>query len=320
MVSDTALPAPNLAQSDLYVNTLQALGHTVASLSLGRVGSAVLLQRSFGPLGKVTLIPGGVFWAQDSTPQERDDAIADLPALARSQGSRILLCNTSSESDEKKFLKKFFLPVLSAGFFAELDLTAPQDTRGKSLHGKWRNRLKKAENADLSVETSPFCATRHKWLIDAEIAQRKTNSYRALPLNFLAMASQLQPETVRVFVAKRRSQPVAAMVFLIHGKAATYHIGVSSENGRKFSAHNLLLWRAANWLASQGVCRLDLGSVETERNTGLARFKLGAGATPKARGATCLYTRTTRPLGWLNAQISDKAAHAVAGQTGPSFR
>ena len=70
---------------------------------------------------------------------------------------------------------------------------------------------------------------------------------------------------------------VAAMMFLIHGQAASYQVGWSSEKGRELNAHNLLLWRAMLELRARGVRRLDLGGVNTVRSAGLARFKIGTG-------------------------------------------
>ena len=63
----------------------------------------------------------------------------------------------------------------------------------------------------------------------------------------------------------------------MHGDAATYHVGWSSEEGRKLGAHSLLLWHAINVLRERGLRRLDLGGVDTERGAGIARFKIGTG-------------------------------------------
>ena len=52
--------------------------------------------------------------------------------------------------------------------------------------------------------------------------------------------------------------------------------------------HRLLLLRAAEALGAEGVRWLDLGSVDSERAPGLARFKLGTGAELRPLGATCL--------------------------------
>ena len=43
---------------------------------------------------------------------------------------------------------------------------------------------------------------------------------------------------------------------------------------------------AARQLAEEGVGRINLGLLDTETTPGLARFKLGAGATPLKTGGT----------------------------------
>jgi hypothetical protein len=50
------------------------------------------------------------------------------------------------------------------------------------------------------------------------------------------------------------------------------------------------------WLASKGVATLELGQVDTEKAAGLARFKLGAGATLRPLGGSWLWWP---PLGKL---------------------
>ncbi|MGL4236328.1 hypothetical protein [Tabrizicola sp.] len=50
----------------------------------------------------------------------------------------------------------------------------------------------------------------------------------------------------------------------------------------------MMLTRAAEALAAEGVRWLDLGSVDTEAAPGLARFKLGTGAGLRRLGATML--------------------------------
>ena len=53
-------------------------------------------------------------------------------------------------------------------------------------------------------------------------------------------------------------------------------------------ARHRSMTRAAEALWAEGVHWLDLGSVDSERAPGLARFKLGTGAALKRLGSTCL--------------------------------
>jgi lipid II:glycine glycyltransferase (peptidoglycan interpeptide bridge formation enzyme) len=69
------------------------------------------------------------------------------------------------------------------------------------------------------------------------------------------------------------------MMFLLHGASATYHIGWTTEAGRDAYAHNLILWKAIEELKARGIQQLDLGSVNTIRSAGVARFKLRTGGS-----------------------------------------
>jgi lipid II:glycine glycyltransferase (peptidoglycan interpeptide bridge formation enzyme) len=86
--------------------------------------------------------------------------------------------------------------------------------------------------------------------------------------------------------ARQRAEELAAMLMLCHGLTATYHIGWSGPQGRATAAHQLLLVRAADWLAARGHVRLDLGTVDTDANPGLARFKIGSGAIIRPLGGS----------------------------------
>lgn len=80
----------------------------------------------------------------------------------------------------------------------------------------------------------------------------------------------------------------AAMAVVVHGTSATYHLGWGAEAARSKGVHGLMLTHVAEGLAAEGVRWLDLGSVDSERAPGLARFKLGTGAKLRRLGSTCL--------------------------------
>ena len=89
-----------------------------------------------------------------------------------------------------------------------------------------------------------------------------------------------------VFRADLGRDQAAAMLFLTHGAMATYHIGWSSDEGRKLGAHNLILWNAMLALKAKGITSLDLGGVNTGSGAGIARFKLGTGGELLKRSGT----------------------------------
>ena len=115
----------------------------------------------------------------------------------------------------------------------------------------------------------------------AEAKQSKERGYRGWPAALTAAFAAVAPAQTHLFAARYRGQIVAQMLFLTHGQRATYHIGHSTPEGRRVSAHNLLMWTAMRKLAKIGIEHLDLGGINTHDSPGIARFKLGTGGTVK---------------------------------------
>ncbi len=170
---------------------------------------------------------------------------------------------------------------------AELDLSCSKDLRRAALHGKWRNQLVKAERAGLRVDHGALPPDPHHPVLLAEVAQARGRRYQNWPLPLTVAFAAAAPAQTRLFTAFQGRKPVAHMLFLRHGDAATYHIGHISAEGRALCAHNLLLWMASDWLAAQGCTRLDLGLLDP-RHASLDRFKLRSGAHVVATGGTWL--------------------------------
>jgi lipid II:glycine glycyltransferase (peptidoglycan interpeptide bridge formation enzyme) len=80
-----------------------------------------------------------------------------------------------------------------------------------------------------------------------------------------------------VAYAELGKNSVAGMLFLIHGRVASYHMGWADNEGRQLNAHNALLWQAMAYLQGEGMEVLDLGGVNTHDLPGISRFKLGTG-------------------------------------------
>lgn len=186
------------------------------------------------------------------------------------------------------------LALVTPRHIAEVDLATGLAARRAAQHGKWRNRLARAETAALTVERLDGQPKAWGWLLKAEAMGRKARGYRALPGDFTNALEAAAPGSVTLWQARAGTGtgtgagPVAAMLFVRHGCAASYHLGWSGDEGRGANAHNLILWRAMADLADAGVRLLDLGALDTETAPGLARFKLGAGARPRQLGATLM--------------------------------
>lgn len=170
----------------------------------------------------------------------------------------------------------------------ELDLTLPETQRRAALHQNWRHQLGQAERGILRVR---HAAVRpDDPILPRARDQAATRGYRDWPAGLTAAFAQVAPDRTRLFTAFDRGMPVAAMLFLLHADRATYHIGLTQEAGRRLHAHNLILWHAARWMASQGIRSLDLG-LATPGAPGIDRFKRRTGARICQTGGTWLRWR-----------------------------
>ncbi len=170
--------------------------------------------------------------------------------------------------------------VLTGYSTVMLDLGLPAEQLRSDLDPKWRNRLVRAETTqELKVFVQPS-RTQMRFLLDREAEQRKRKGFFGLPTDFtLAYVSvhDKPAAAFRTIWAEIDRQPVASMLFLIHGSVANYHMGWANDSGLESNAHNVLLWRAMQDLPECGVRWLDLGGVNTRDLAGISRFKLGAG-------------------------------------------
>ncbi len=240
---------------------------------------AQCLVRRWGRLGAVALCSRGPVWLRDL---DTDDKARVCRALRQSlplRGLRFLLLTP----DEPAGLPNGLSPlrrVMTGMSTVTLDLTQETDALRAGFEVRWRNRLASSERSGLEIQRVGTNPNQFRWLVDADIEQRKDKGLAGLPAPFFeryALARSPSGKALLTLRADAGRERVAAMMFLIHGTAATYEIGWTSERGRELHAHNLILWNAMQMLKSQGVRKLDLGGVNTQRSAGLARFKLGTG-------------------------------------------
>ncbi len=275
-----------LQQSWRYGAALAAMGRRIERAEICqdgcRLGLAQLLCRDLpGPVQLAWLARGPV-WLRPPPP---DLARRAMRALATSLGGAALTLPIVTPETPQPGV----LPLMTGQSLAELPLSKDTDAMRAALHGKWRNRLVRAEQSGLRVSRDIPSPAGLQWLLDREGEQRQTRGYAGLPDAFLDAWRQADLEAgLRLYTARLRGRSVAAMLFLDHAPGVTYHIGWSSRRGRNVSAHNLLLWRAARDFGAAGRLRLDLGTLDTVTAPGLARFKLGTGASVRRLGGAGL--------------------------------
>lgn len=251
-------------QSAPYRVAVEGCGARVRRLDLG-CGTAQVVER-----GRLRLMSRGPIWTGAVSAEERRHA---LRRLARWPGLTIVTPDIGHSGPG-------LIPLVTPMHHAILPL-GPDLRAGMARN--WRGHLAKAERVALAV--CPAGPATFDEMILAEAGQRAERRYRALPGRF----SRCLPESSRRLWEWRPDGGLAAaMAFVVHGTSATYHLGWASAPARAAGVHGLMLTRAAEALWAEGVHWLDLGSVDSERAPGLARFKLGTGAKLTRLGATCL--------------------------------
>jgi hypothetical protein len=275
--------AASLQQDWAYGEAMQAMGVPVlrARVSLGgaAVGWAQFIVRRWGRLGAVALCSRGPIWLPTLTISERAQAYAALRRSLPLTGLRFILVTPEEAAGQPHGLHPL-RRIMSGLSTVMLDLTPSMETLRAQLERRWRHRLVSSEAAGLSIQRVGTNPGQFRWLLEAEMAQRSDKGLEGLPPAFFESYVQTRSPaaknllTLRADVGRDR---IAAMMFLIHGTAAIYHIGWTTDKGRDLHAHNLILWRAMEALKEQGIQRLDLGGVNTVRSAGIARFKISTG-------------------------------------------
>lgn len=161
-----------------------------------------------------------------------------------------------------------------------LDLRPDLTQLRQGLESKWRNRLTRAENAIAErVQVQPNLEHALALLVH-ERSLREARHFHGLPERFVPAYIEAHGQPAQAFSVsslQRHGELQAGMLFLLHGRVATYHMGWSSQAGRADNLHNLLLWKGLCQLKGQGITHLDLGGINTHDLPGISRFKLGTG-------------------------------------------
>ena len=244
----------------------------------GKVGRAVIMEGSREVAAAqilerqgLRLIGQGPFWLKEIEPAHKARIAR---RLARHQG----LCVMTPDSVLRGW---GILPLITPKTHAVWQIDQPDPDLRKALRGKWRNRLSKVE---AQVKPAVLSEAKLRILVANEARQRRERAYKNLPGD-IALD---WPGGVLALGWHRGDGLQAGMVFLIHGKSASYFLGWASPIARAQSAHYPMLWQAARNLRDRGVRELDLGEVNSESGSNLARFKLGTGAGLKVAGPSCL--------------------------------
>lgn len=277
-----------LQQAWIYGEALTSLGVSMARAMVWQDGQLVAIaqfmcKRVLGYISLASCTRGPIFHP-DLSPADRAAIYKRLRQSVPVPHLKVPLFSPNCSGEQLDPVETRGMSRVMTGYSTVLlDLTQALSTLKAQLEGKWRNRLNKVlANVKLQVHVQASLK-RCDWLLGQELAQREAKKFHGLPTDFVKAYIACAADHRQAFVvayAELGKNTVGGMLFLIHGRVASYHVGWSDEEGRRLNAHNALLWQAMAYLKDMGIEVLDLGGVNTHDLPGISRFKLGAGGQP----------------------------------------
>ncbi|MBQ3476517.1 peptidoglycan bridge formation glycyltransferase FemA/FemB family protein [Candidatus Saccharibacteria bacterium] len=172
---------------------------------------------------------------------------------------------------------------LSVEFAGVLDLTKSKEEILAGASQGFRRKLRKAEKneVEITAETSDVAI---KDFCKLERLHAKRQQYVAFSSDFLTRQFEAfrKNDEVIIYTAKKDGEILAQNFMIFYGPEASYHYGVSSALGTKYSAAPLLHMAAMDEARKRGCVRYNLwGIVEPDekdhRFYGVSEFKRSFG-------------------------------------------
>jgi lipid II:glycine glycyltransferase (peptidoglycan interpeptide bridge formation enzyme) len=289
-----AAAAGPLQQDWAYGSTMVSLGARVLRARVEADGVAVaqaqFIVRQYSKFFSFALCTRGPLWLQPLAAQDKAQVYRLLRQSLPLGGLRFMVVTPDETLSEDLGLPRF-RRVMSGYSTVLLDISQPLAVLRANLDSRWRQPLSHAENAGLNVQRMGTNPGQYRWLLDAEMQQRAERNIDGMPMVWFERyaESRKQPSknilSIRADLGRDR---VAAMMFMLHGEAATYQVGWTSDAGRNLHAHHLILWKSIEELKERGIRQLDLGGVNTGRSAGIARFKMATGGEVKVLAGSYL--------------------------------
>lgn len=281
-----AIPDSVLEQSWTYGEAVRLAAGRSVSRGLIISGEApvglvqVFTHKFFGCIAIPEILRGPVFLPEASENEKRA-----AHALVRQQWPRGIvqfprwMPELPDTPEAHSLLRQLGVRQVVTGYPTVLvDLTASTVQMRAGLDGKWRNALSQAEKSGLKVKfarggKAVEKAVRH---YDAMRRKRRFSGPSGVTATAFHQLVRRQRDLLAVTVS-RGSDVLSGALFLGHGQTATYYMGWTAKAGRAVNSQNLALWRGMLKLSEDGFTSLDMGGVDTWREPGIARFKIGTG-------------------------------------------
>ena len=156
-----------------------------------------------------------------------------------------------------------------------LDVARSEDAIRAGLHAKWRNHLRRAEKAGLTVTESRDAAAFERFLSMFEEFVARKGFDDTAPVDVFRAVQREAPEADRflVLAAGRDGRTIAAHVASLRGDTGVYVLGATLPEALECDAAYLLAWRAILAARAAGCVSYDLGGIDPEANPGVHHFK-----------------------------------------------
>jgi lipid II:glycine glycyltransferase (peptidoglycan interpeptide bridge formation enzyme) len=188
---------------------------------------------------------------------------------------------------QKAFTGLGFKPEANASVYrtVTVDLTTPIETMRKRLDQKWRNQLNRSEKNGLIFEVSEERSAYREFTILYDGMLKRKQFESSVDVEEFGKIQDLLSgaEKMQIFLAKKESETVAALVCSLSGDTAIYLLGATNEKARELKASYFLQWQAMVWLKARGACFYDLGGIDQETNPGGYHFKTGFGGEERTQ-------------------------------------
>jgi hypothetical protein len=158
-----------------------------------------------------------------------------------------------------------------------LDLSVRSDELFERFDSPTRRAIRKAEREGVRVEVSSSPQAIETYYA-MHCDTRKKHGVPPQPFSFFQnlFCHIISKEGGIVVVAWHQSTPIAAAVFMHHGRQAIYKFGASNSAFLPLRGNNLVQWEAIKWYANKGFSSLHFGRTSFG-NDGLRKYKTGWG-------------------------------------------
>jgi lipid II:glycine glycyltransferase (peptidoglycan interpeptide bridge formation enzyme) len=172
---------------------------------------------------------------------------------------------------------------LSVEYAGILNLEKSEEEILQNASQGFRRKLRKAKKEGITVETSTDPAI-VKTFYNLEVEHAKRQGFVAFSEDFLTKQFEAfaKNDEVIMYTAKKDGEILAENFMIFYGNEASYHYGVSSPLGTKYSAAPLLHMEAMREARKRGIKRYNLWGIvglnETKhRFYGVSEFKRSFG-------------------------------------------